>query len=55
MERITQSAQQTLMLCEEKARLKYVEKLGTPGSKPMTICSAVHYGLLEQRSISAAL
>ena len=55
MERITQSAQQTLMLCEEKARLKYVEKLGTPGSKPMTIGSAVHYGLLEQRSISAAL
>jgi hypothetical protein len=55
MDRITQSSQQTLMLCEEKARLKYIEKLDTPGSQPMTIGSAVHYGLLEKRSVAAAL
>lgn len=55
MDRITQSSQQTLMLCEEKARLKYVERFSTPGSQPMTVGSAVHYGLLEKRSVAAAL
>lgn len=43
------------MLCEEKARLKYVERFSTPGSQPMTVGSAVHYGLLEKRSVAAAL
>lgn len=55
MDRITQSSQQTLMLCEEKARLKYVERLATPGSQPMTTGSAVHYGFLEKGSVAAAL
>ena len=54
MRRITQSAHQTMLRCEEKARLKYIEKLATPGSQPMTLGSAVHHGI-EHRSAAAAV
>ena len=51
---VTQSMMATTISCEEKARLRYVEKLATPITGALSVGAAVHKGF-EVESATAAL
>jgi len=51
---VTQSMMTTLIACEEKARLRYLEKFSTPSTPAQSVGSAVHYGF-EVGSADAAV
>ena len=56
MRTVTQTFMQTMLRCEEKARLRYIELLASPkpDSPALSIGRAVHYGF-ETRSALAAV
>jgi len=56
MRAVTQSYMRTMMSCEEKARLRYLERMRSPTITPaLPMGIAVHYGVLEAKSADDAV